>query len=72
MKTRPIKAEVIAVGPGMKMDDGSRFPMQLKGGEIVVYPRKSGDKIYLDGLEFVVIPERYILMIISKPEEDED
>jgi chaperonin GroES len=71
MKNRPIKGIVVAVGPGMKLESGDRFPMSLKGREIVAFPRKSGDVIYLDGQEFIVIPERYILMVISEP-TDED
>jgi chaperonin GroES len=71
MKNRPIKGTVLAVGPGMKLESGKRFPMTLKGGEIVAFPRKSGDVIYLDGQEFIVIPERYVLMVISEPDEEE-
>ena len=64
--TRPIIAEVLAVGPGMKMDDGSRFPMSLKVGDIIAVPAKSGDKLYLDGRELLVVPERYILMRLNE------
>jgi chaperonin GroES len=59
---RPIMAEVLAVGPGVKMDDGGRYPMMLCEGDTVVFPRKSGDHLLIDGKELIVIPERYILM----------
>ncbi|GAF80438.1 unnamed protein product [marine sediment metagenome] len=59
---RPTVAKVLAVGPGMKMDDGGRFPMTLKEGDTVVFPRKTGDHLLIDGKELLVIPERYILM----------
>ncbi len=70
VRDRPIIGTVMAVGPGLKMDDGTRFRETLKVGSIVVFPRKSGDAIYLDGNDFIVIPSRYILMVLSEPEDD--
>jgi len=69
MGKRPIKGVVLAVGPGQKMDDGSRYPLDVKVGSIVAFPAKSGDQIFLDGNDYVVIPERYILMVISEADE---
>jgi len=65
IRTRPIIARVLAVGEGVKMEDGSRYPMTLKVGDIIVVPVKSGDKLYLDGRELLVVPEKYILMKIK-------
>ncbi len=72
VRDRPIIGTVLAVGPGMKLEDGTRFKETLKVGSIVVFPQKSGDSIYLDGQDFIVIPSRYILMIISEPDEEEE
>jgi chaperonin GroES len=63
---RPIMAKVLAVGPGVKMDDGSRYPMMLKVGDIVAFPRKSGDHLLLDSKELIIIPERYVLVRIKE------
>lgn len=71
MGKRPIKGTVLAVGPGQKMDDGSRYPLDVKVGAIVAFPAKSGDHIFLDGNDYIVIPERYILMTLSDPEEEQ-
>jgi len=70
MGKRPIKGVILAVGPGQKMDDGSRYPLDVKVGSIVVFPAKSGDELYLDGRVLICIPERYILMVISEPDEE--
>jgi len=70
MAERPITGTVVSVGPGLKMDDGGRFPSDLKVGSIVAFPKKSGDKIHLDGVDYICIPERYILLVISEPDDD--
>lgn len=72
MAERPVTGTVMAVGPGMKLESGDRFPSDLKVGSLVVFPKKSGDKIHLDGHDFVVIPERYILLVVSEPDEEEE
>jgi len=70
IKERPIIATVIAVGPGRPLENGERFPSDLKVGSVVVFPRKSGDKLYIDNEEYIAIPERYILMVLSEPDDD--
>ena len=70
VRDRPIIGTVMAVGPGMKLEDGTRFPETLKVGSLVAFPQKSGDPIYLDGEDYIVIPSRYILMVLSEPEDD--
>ena len=63
---RPIIAKVIAVGPGVKLESGRRFPMTLEAGDTVAFPRKSGDRLLIDGREFICIPERYILIKLKE------
>jgi len=71
MKERPIVGTVVAVGEGLKMDDGNRYPMSLSVGDTVIFPAKSGDVLYLDGQTFIAIPERYILLFTSKDDDGE-
>ena len=61
---RPIIAKVLAVGPGRPLEDGSRYPMVLNVDDTVVFPKKSGDKLLIDGRTLIVIPERYCLLKI--------
>ena len=59
-------AEVIAVGPGAIMVDGSYCKMQTKPGDIVVYPKFGAKKVqYRDG-EFFIIIENEILSILTE------
>jgi chaperonin GroES len=65
---RGVKGLVMAVGPGLKLDSGDRFPTGIKPGSIVLFAEKSGDTVLLDSKEYLVIPERFLLGVISEPE----
>lgn len=67
-KDRPIVGIVKAVGPGVKMDDGTRFPETIVAGDKILFPKKSGDKVYIDGQDFIIIPARYVLAVIVEDE----
>ena len=67
---RPVMAKVLAVGPGVKLETGNRFPMTLHKGDTVLFPRKSGDCFLIDGRELICIPERYILLKIVESDKN--
>lgn len=59
-------AEVISIGPGAIMIDGTRCEMQTKVGDVVVYPKFGAKKVeYRDG-EFFIIKEAEILTILTE------
>jgi len=66
MKSKPVKAKVVSVGPGDHLENGSRCPMTIKVEDIVVFVKKSGDPIYINGKEYICIPEKYISFIIKE------
>jgi len=60
---------VVAVGPGMLRDDGTRLPMEVKVGDRVLYSRLAGVPVEVDGEEYLVINEGHIICIF--PSEGE-
>ena len=64
-KERPEKGEVIAVGPGKVMENGSRSQMTVKVGNKVVFKKYSPDEFKLDGVEYLIIAESDVLGIIE-------
>lgn len=64
-KEKPEQGEVIAVGPGKLIDNGSRAEMTVKIGDKVVFKKYSPDDIKIDGEEYLVINENDILAIIE-------
>lgn len=62
-----VKAEVVAVGPGMVLESGVRAPMQCKVGDIVLVNSLAcaPTPLPLDETgDFMLIPERDIAAII--------
>ena len=66
MRSKPIRAKVVAVGPGDHLEDGSRCPMTVEVGMTVILLRKSGDSVYLGGQEMIAVPEKFITMILEE------
>ena len=64
-KDRPQKARVLAVGPGVKKKDGSRLPVDVKVGDLVLVSKYAADEVKIEGEEYYIIREGSILAVIS-------
>ncbi|OGF18471.1 co-chaperone GroES [Candidatus Falkowbacteria bacterium RIFCSPLOWO2_12_FULL_45_10] len=64
-KERPEQGEVIAVGPGKLLDNGSRAPMSVKPGDKVLFKKYSPDEFKIEQEEFLVLSEGEIIGIIE-------
>jgi chaperonin GroES len=59
---KPQRATVVAVGPGKRLKDGSHSTMSVTEGDLVVFAKyNSGEKLNLDGKEFMILKESDIL-----------
>ncbi len=65
-KEKPEKGEVIAVGPGKLLENGSRAPMSIKVGDKVIFKKYSPDEIKIGKEEYLVIDEGDIIGIIEE------
>ncbi len=63
-KERSERGEVIAVGPGKRLDNGEIAPMSVKVGDKVMFKKYSPDEIKVDDQELLIISESDILAII--------
>jgi chaperonin GroES len=64
-KERPEQGEVIAVGSGRLLDNGSRAAMSVKVGDKVVFKKYSPDEVKLDEVEYLVISESDVMAVIE-------
>ena len=64
-KEKPQEAEVIAIGPGKRNEDGSRVAMDVKKGDRVLISKYGGTDIKIDGVEHVIVREDDILAIME-------
>ncbi|TVM16246.1 co-chaperone GroES [Oceanidesulfovibrio indonesiensis] len=64
-KEKPIKGEVVAVGPGKTNDKGDKVKLSVDKGDKVLFNKYAGTEIKVDGDEFLVMREDDILAIID-------
>ncbi len=62
-KQKPQEGEVIAVGPGRILDDGSRSTVAVAVGETVLYSKYGGTELKLDGQDYMILGEEQIYAI---------
>ena len=62
-KEKPQEAEVVAVGPGKILDNGTRIAPEVKVGDRVVFAKYSGTEVKLDGDEYLIMRESDILAV---------
>ncbi|AIT60356.1 co-chaperone GroES [Corynebacterium doosanense] len=65
-KEKPQEATVIAVGPGKQNDDGTRAPIDVKEGDVVVFSKYGGTELKYDGQEYLLLSARDLLAVVEK------
>ena len=64
-KEKPMEGEVIAVGPGARDEAGKLVPLDVKGGDRILFGKWSGTEVKLDGEELLIMKESDIMGIIE-------
>ena len=62
-KEKPQRAEVVAIGSGRTLENGTRVPLTVKAGDTVLVGKWSGTEVKIDGAEYLIIKEDEILGI---------
>ena len=65
-KEKPIEGEVVAVGNGKLLDDGTVKALDVKVGDRVLFGKYSGTEVKLDGEERLIVREEDILAVLEK------
>jgi chaperonin GroES len=63
-KEKPMQGEVVAVGPGKRLENGETAPMSVKVGDKVLFTKYAPDEVELKDEEYLVIEEDKILGIV--------
>ena len=64
-KEKPIEGEVIAVGSGKILEDGTVRKIDLKVGDRVLFGKYSGTEVKIDGEDRIIVREDDILGVIE-------
>ena len=65
-KEKPLEAEVIAVGNGKRLGDGTHRPVSVSAGDRVIFGKYTGDEVKLDGVEHIILSESDILAVVER------
>jgi chaperonin GroES len=65
-KEKPQEGKVLAVGPGRFDDRGTRVPVDVQVGDIVLYSKYGGTEVKYSGEEYLVLSARDVLAVIEK------
>ncbi len=64
-KEKPHEGEVMAVGNGKILENGSKQPLDVKVGDKILFSKYSGTEVKIEGEEFMIMREDDILGIIG-------
>ena len=69
-KEKPQEGEVMAVGHGIRLVDGSLCPLDVKVGDRVLFGKFSGNESKVEGTEYIIMREEDILGILNAAPQD--
>ena len=62
---KPSQGEVIAVGPGKKLESGDLVTVNVKAGDTVIFGQYGGNEVKLDGEDYLILSESDIFGVIE-------
>ena len=70
-KEKPQRGTVIAAGSGTIREDGTRVPLDVKPGDLILFGKYASQDIKLDGEELLIMRESEVLAVIDTPTTSE-
>ncbi|MGE3108855.1 MAG: co-chaperone GroES [Phycisphaerales bacterium] len=64
-KEKPVRGEVVAVGPGKRLDNGKRAEMSVRIGDTVVYGKYAGTEVEIKNNKHLILRETELLGVIQ-------
>lgn len=64
-KERPVRGEVVATGPGKRLDNGKRAEMSVTTGDTVVYGKYAGTEVEIKGVKHLILRESELLGVLN-------
>lgn len=64
-KEKPQEAEVVAVGTGKTLENGTKVALDVKAGDRVIFSKYGGTEVKFDGVDYLILSERDILAVVE-------
>ncbi|MFA1626410.1 co-chaperone GroES [Rhizobium mongolense] len=71
-KEKPQEGEVIAVGPGLRDENGRLMPLEVETGDVILFGKWAETEIGIDGEDLLIVKECDIMGIVEKTEATAD
>jgi len=65
-KEKPSEGEIVAVGKGKVLENGTVLPPDVKVGDRILFSRYGGSEVKIEGVEHLIMREDDILGVIEK------
>jgi chaperonin GroES len=65
VKEKPVEGEVLAVGTGLRDENGRFIPMETKVGDRVLFGKWAGTDVVIEGEELLILKQSGILGLIE-------
>ena len=65
-KEKPQEGEVVAVGNGKILDNGSKTNLEVKVGDKILFSKYSGTDVKIEDDDYVIMREDDVLGIVTK------
>ncbi|SUO95924.1 co-chaperone GroES [Suttonella ornithocola] len=62
---KPSQGEVIAVGEGKVLENGTKQAMNVKAGDKILFGKYSGSEVKVDGEDYIIMREDEIFAVIE-------
>ena len=62
---KPQEGEVLAIGNGKRLEEGSQVAIDLKVGDRILFGKYSGNETKLDGTEFIIMREDEVFAVLE-------
>jgi len=64
-REKPQRGTVVAVGSGTVKDDGTRVPLDVTPGDLILFGKYTSPEVRLDGEELLIMRESDVLAVIQ-------
>ena len=71
-KEKPQRGTVVAVGTGTVRDDGTRVPLDVKPGDLILFGKYASQDITHDGEALLIMRENEVLAVVQDAPAESD
>lgn len=64
-KEKPQTGTVIAVGDGSTLDNGTKIPVAVKPGDVVMFEKYSGTEVKYEGKDYLIVAGKDLIAIVE-------